>query len=162
MTDFGALLRRLTEAGVEFVVIGGAAAVAHGSARLTQDLDVVYRRTDENQTRLAVALDEIAPYLRDAPPGLPFVWDARTIEAGLNFTLATTEGAIDLFGDIPGGGGYDELRPHTISISVFGIECLCLDLETLIRVKRAAGRPRDFDAVAELESLRELADEEPE
>src|SRR3990170_2771584 len=94
MTDFAALLRCLSEAGVEFILVGGAAATAHGSARLTQDVDVVYRRSSANLARLVTALAGHAPYLRGAPPGLPFRWDARTLERGLNFTLTNDLEAI--------------------------------------------------------------------
>lgn len=153
MTDFPALISALAAGGVEFIIVGGAAATAHGSARLTQDLDVVYRRTPGNIARLVQTLAPHEPYLRGAPPGLPFVWDARTISNGLNFTLKTVLGALDLLGEVTGGGDYDELLPHAISIRLYGVECLCLGLERLIHVKRAAGRPKDLEAVAELEAI---------
>ena len=155
MTDFDGLLRLLAAGQVEFILIGGVAATAHGSARFTQDLDVVYRRTPENITRLVKALASVAPYLRGVPPGLPFRWDAETIEHGLNFTLVTTLGDVDTLGEIAGGGKYEDLQARCVKIAVFGVECLCLDLDTLIHVKRAAGRPKDFEAIAELEALRE-------
>ena len=153
MTDYESLLRALTEKDVEFIVVGGVAAVAHGSARLTQDLDVVYSRSLDNIERLAAALREHAPYLRGAPPGLPFTWDRETIERGLNFTLTTRLGDLELLGEITGGGTFEDLRPHTIRLELFGLEVLCLDLEWLIRVKRAAGRPRDLEVLAELETI---------
>jgi hypothetical protein len=154
MTDFKALLRALTDAGVEFIVVGGVAATVHGSARLTRDVDAVYRRTPENLARLVTALTPYQPYLRGAPPGLPFRWDAATIVRGLNFTLTTQLGDLDLLGEIVGGGGYDNLLPSSTIIRVFDVECRCLNLDRLIEVKRAAGRPKDFEAVAELEIIR--------
>jgi hypothetical protein len=90
VTDFEALLRALCARAVRFVVTGGAAATAHGSARLTNGLDVVYARDAENVGPLVTALAPFHPYLRGAPPGLPFVWDRRTVMNGLNFTLDTT------------------------------------------------------------------------
>jgi len=81
-----------------------------------------------------------------------------TLQHGLNFTLATTAGAIDLLGEIAGGGGYAELLPHTLQIQVFGATCRCLTLERLIELKRAAGRPKDYEALAELEALRAARD----
>ena len=155
MTDFEEQLRTLGAAGVDFIVVGGVAAVAHGSVRLTQDLDVVYSRTPENLRRLVVALAPCAPYLRGAPPGLPFRWDEATLLRGLNFTLKTSLGDLDLLGELTGGGDYENLRSHTIGLELFGVPCRCLDLMWLIRVKRAAGRPRDLEAIAELESLRD-------
>jgi predicted nucleotidyltransferase len=153
MTQFPELLKLLDANGVAFIVVGGSAAAAHGSSRLTLDLDIVYERTPENLDRIASAFGPFSPYPRGAPKGLPFKWDRRTLEFGLNFTLETSLGLIDLLGEITGGGKYEDLLPHTVRIEVFGVSCLCIDLETLIRVKRAAGRPKDFDALAELESI---------
>jgi predicted nucleotidyltransferase len=155
MTDFKALLRALSEAGVDFILVGGVAATVHGSTRLTVDVDAVYRRDARNIDRLVLALVPYHPYLRGAPAGLPFRWDAATIRRGLNFTLTTDIGDLDLLGEITGGGDYESLLRDTISIRVFGIECRCLTLERLIDVKRAAGRPRDLEAIAELEAIRE-------
>jgi predicted nucleotidyltransferase len=154
MTDFEKLLRLLTKSRVEFIIVGGAAATVHGASRLTQDLDVVYGRTPGNLRRLVSALARLKPALRGAPRGLPFRLDVETLERGLNFTLSTSLGDLDLLGEIVGGGGYDQLLPDCIRIRVFGVECLCLGLDRLIIVKRASGRPRDLETVAELEALR--------
>lgn len=155
MTDFRSLIRVLAEAQIEFIIVGGAAATAHGSARLTEDLDIVYRRTPDNVGRLARVLAPYQPYLRGAPSGLPFSWDERTVWRGLNFTLTTSLGAIDLLGEITGGGNYDDLQHDSVQLQLYGVQCLCLSLERLIQVKRAAGRPKDLEAVAELEAILE-------
>ncbi len=155
MTDFAALISTLTEAGLRFIIVGGTAATAHGSSRLTQDIDVVYDRSTENIRRLAAALRPLDPYLRGAPPGLPFVFEEETIRNGLNFTLTTARGDLDLLGEIVGGGGFEQLRPHAVTLSLFGHDCLCLGLDKLIEVKRAAGRPKDLEAIAELELIRD-------
>lgn len=155
MIDFAAILRVLARGEVEFIVVGGAAATIHGSSRLTVDLDVVYRRTPQNITRLVAALAPHAPYLRGAPAGLPFRWDDETVKRGLNFTLSTALGYVDILGEVAGGGTYEALRPHCGSVQVFGVDCLCPDLDTLIALKRAAGRPKDLETIAELESLRD-------
>jgi predicted nucleotidyltransferase len=155
VTDFQALLRALTDAGVEYILVGGAAAIAHGSARLTQDLDIVYSRTPSNLSNLVKALAPYAPYLRGAPPGLPFQFDVKTLRRGLNFTLTTSIGDIDLLGEITGGGGYEDLLPDTVLLEVFGLNCRGLSLDRLIEVKRAAGRPKDLESIAELEAIRE-------
>ena len=158
MTDFQRLVGALTRGNVDFVIVGGLAATVHGSARLTQDIDVVYARDEANLPRLVSALAPYEPYPRGAPPGLPFRWSESTLRRGLNFTLTTNVGDIDLLGEITGGGGYVDLLPHTIEIDLFGRECRCLDLQTLIRTKRAAGRPRDLQMLAELEALLEERD----
>ncbi len=155
MSDLARLIRTLANAHVEFMLVGGVAANAHGSARVTTDVDVVYARTVENLGRLAKALAPLEPYLRGAPPGLPFEWSADTLRAGLNFTLTTTAGPIDLLGEIVGGGGYDELLPHSAVVHAFDCDIRLLDLPWLIKVKRAAGRPKDLEVIAELEALQE-------
>jgi predicted nucleotidyltransferase len=155
VTDFAKLLRVLHAGNVEHIVIGGLAATIHGSARLTQDVDVCYSRRTDNLDRLVRALKPLKPYLRGAPPGLPFDWSVATVRAGLNFTLTTTAGSLDLIGDVAGGGTYEELLPHTVVVSLFGNDVKALDLEWLILTKRAAGRPRDLEAIAELEALKE-------
>lgn len=154
-TDLRGLIRTLSQGGVEFIIVGGAAAIGHGSARLTYDLDIVYRRTAANISRLVLALSPFEPYLRGAPPGLPFRWSDETISKGLNFTLITTLGAIDLLGEITGGGSFENIQPHSLTLNLYGAECLCLGIEWLIKVKRAAGRPKDFEAIAELEAIME-------
>jgi predicted nucleotidyltransferase len=149
------LLRVLSNAKVEYILVGGVAATVHGSARLTRDVDIVYARHSDNIGRLVAALAAYAPYLRGAPAGLPFRWSAATLEHGLNFTLTTTLGEIDLLGEIAGGGSYESLLADTILLNIFGVECRCVTLRRLILLKRAAGRPRDLDALAELEAIEE-------
>jgi hypothetical protein len=155
-TQFDVLLRVLVEGRVDFIVIGGVAATIHGSARSTRDLDVVYSRRPDNVSRLVAALRPYDPYLRGAVPGLPFHWDEETIAAGLNFTLTTTLGEFDILGEVSGGGTYEDLIGHSVETTAFGLTVRTLSLPMLIRVKRAAGRPRDFEAIAELEILLEL------
>lgn len=154
-TDFAALLQRLLSAHVEFILIGGVAANVHGSARATYDIDTLYRRSADNLARIVEALSPVEPYLRGAPPGLPFTFDVATLRRGLNFTLTTSEGDIDLLGEVTGGGTYDDLLPASEEVPLFGLSCHCATLEALIRMKRAAGRPKDLEALAELEALRD-------
>lgn len=147
--------KQLSAHGVRFIVIGGWAAIVHGSARSTNDVDVVYAREPENLERLAAALAPWKPYLRGAPPGLPFVLDARTLKAGLNFTLTTPYGDLDLLGEVAGDGTYDKLISFSQAATVAGVTCQVVTLEKLIHLKRCAGRPKDLDAIAELEALLE-------
>ncbi|MSV34581.1 MAG: hypothetical protein EXQ47_03150 [Bryobacterales bacterium] len=142
-------------AGVDYILVGGVAAAAHGSVRATQDVDIVYRREPENLKRLVNALGALQPYLRGAPPGLPFRFDTETLAQGLNFTLTTSLGWIALLGEIAGGGKFEDLAPHALTVEVFGVKCLILDLPSLIQTKRAMGRAKDLEAVAELEVIRE-------
>jgi predicted nucleotidyltransferase len=149
------VLRVMHEHHVRCIVIGGWAAILHGAARTTNDVDLVYARDPENLKSLTEALSLQQPYLRGAPPGLPFRWDERTIQGGLNFTLTTSLGDLDLLGEVPGGGSYEQLLPFTQELSVVGVSCRVVTLERLILLKRAAGRPKDLEAIAELHALLE-------
>jgi hypothetical protein len=78
---------------------------------------------------------------------------AETLERGLNFTLVTSLGEIDLLGEIPGGGRWEDLHTGAIELHMFGTGCLCLSLQQLLRAKIAAGRPKDLEAIAELKAI---------
>ncbi len=152
---FEKVLAALSNGGVEFVLVGGVAGNVHGSARLTYDLDVVYSRSHENIRRLAETLRPYTPYLRGAPPGLPFVFDEGTIRNGLNFTLTASLGDFDLLGEVAGGGTYQGLLPCSQRVQAGEVSFLCVTLERLIQLKRAAGRPKDLEAIAELQVILE-------
>jgi len=148
-------LRILADGEVEFIVVGGVAAVAHGSARFTLAVDLVYRRNRENVDRLVKALSGHKPRLRGAPNGFAFQFDRTHIEAGLNFRLATNLGWIDLLGELCGCGKYEDLLPLSDLTDLYGTQCRVANLDTLIRTKIALLRPKDFEAIAELELLRD-------
>lgn len=141
---------------MRFVVVGGLAANAHGSARVTNDIDIVYDRRPENLTRLADALAPYHAYLRGAPPGLPFHLDADTLRRGLNFTLTTDLGPLDLLGEMLGVGQYDDVADDAETWQPYDYAIQIVSLPKLIVAKRAAGRPKDLEAIAELELLLEL------
>lgn len=155
---FDELLPELVRGGVDFILVGGVAGNLHGAARLTYDVDLVYHRGRANLERLVRVLVPMDPYLRGAPAGLPFRLDLPTLRNGLNFTLTTRMGDLDLLGEVPGGGTYRELLPDTMEVTAFGVAFRCVDLPTLIRLKRAAGRPKDLESLAELEALLEERD----
>lgn len=153
--DLLGFVRVLSGAGVRYIVVGGVAAGIHGALRTTLDLDVVYDRERGNLERLVAALTPYQPYLRGAPSGLPFRFDVATLMRGLNFTLTTTLGDLDLLGEVTGGGRFEDLAPSADRIVLEGFECLVVPLPVLIALKRAAGRGKDREALAELEALLE-------
>lgn len=160
MAEVEKLLQVLHQHSVEYVLVGGVAAAVQGATRLTFDIDLCYGRNQENLERLASALAPFHPYLRGADPGLPFTLDVRTLGSGLNFTLTTEIGDIDLFGELRGLGSYEDVRQYSQTLKLFGLPCQVLTLEGLILNKKAVGRPKDLDALRELEALRELKQRE--
>jgi predicted nucleotidyltransferase len=147
------LLARLADAGVRFSVIGGVALVARGVQRATEDLDIAYARDRENLARLAEALRPLHPRLRGVPEGLPFTLDAASLRAGLNFTLDTDLGPLDLLGEVPGLGTFEHVDAASSEIQLEGMRVLALTVEGLERAKRAAGRPKDLLDLGYLRAL---------
>ena len=154
-----AAVRALVDADVEFVLIGGWSAIIHGSRYMTDDLDICYSRKPENLRRLARALAPYHPRLRGLPEGLPFIWDESTLRNGTVFTLVTDLGDIDLLGEVSGLGSFEEVKAGSYVAEAFGRQVRTLDLKSLIKAKRAAGRDKDLRVLPELESLLEA--EEP-
>jgi len=137
------LLGPLIAHGVDFVLIGGQAGIAHGSSYPSYDLDVIYARDRDNVARLVAALEEIGVRLRGAPANLPFILDARTIENGANFTFITPYGDFDLLADAAGMPSYDELKSAAVDCEIFGHVVKVASIDHLIAMKRAAGRTKD-------------------
>ena len=161
-TNFQRLITLLTDAEVEFVVIGGLAATVHGSAYVTYDVDVCYDRSPRNVERLCRALAGIHPKLRGAPPDVPFRFDPPAVLAGLNFTLDTDLGALDLLGEVAPLGEFPQIAEHSEMAELFGFRVRVLSLEALIQTKQTAGRRKDLLVIPELEALLELKKRPPE
>jgi predicted nucleotidyltransferase len=153
------IIQQLTDSGVDFVLIGGLAMRAHGSAHITEDVDVCYSRTKENIQRLADAMDSLHPYMRGAPAGLPFRFDAPTIQAGLNFTLLTDLGEIDFLGEVSGLGNYEKVVAQSEELLLYDRKIRVLSLDGLLIAKKTAGRRKDQGHILELEELKKMRDE---
>jgi hypothetical protein len=144
------LLRRLTEGGVSFVIVGGVAVVLQASPRFTRDLDICYATTHDNLERLGGVLVDLRAMLRGVDEDLPFSPDARTLQRTQTLTLTTSEGDIDLLVDPDGSPGYAALRRKADRMDLDGLTVAVASIEDLIAMKRAAGRPQDL---VDLESL---------
>ena len=148
------MLAGLTKRKVRFVVVGGVAAAAHGATRVTNDLDVCYDAMDQkNLIALASLLAKWRAYPRGVEAGLPFIMDDRTLRGAPILTLTTLEGDIDVMDRIAGVGDYAAVRKRSEMIEALGVRFRVIDLPSLIKAKRAAGRPRDHDHLPELEAL---------
>ena len=150
-----AVIRLLGRHRVRFVLIGGLAAITHGAPLLTQDVDICYAREAEDLRRLAAALAEVHAALRGVETEVPFLLDARALRAGDAFTFTTDVGWLDILGTPAGTSGFDDLARAADVYTLFGLRVLVASIDDLIRMKRAAGRPKDLLAVEELGALRD-------
>jgi predicted nucleotidyltransferase len=131
----------LKNADVEFIVVGGVAAVLQGAPVTTLDLDIVHRRTPENADRLARALESLNAVYRDDPrrlrPGA-----SHLIGPGHQLT-ETMHGPLDCLGTVEDSTTYDDLLPHAEPVEVEGLVILVLSLPRLIEIKTKLSRPKD-------------------
>jgi len=151
--DPSPLLDLLVRHEVDFVVVGGLAAAARGSARATFEIDVAYARDEANLERLAEALREAGAALRGAPPDVSFLLDAETLALGQNFTFSTRFGPLDILGDPAGAPAYRELREAATPVEIRGFTISVASLDHVIAMKEAAGRPHDKATAAELRAI---------
>jgi hypothetical protein len=162
MREIESAVDSLVAHGVEFVIVGGVAIIAHGVPYATFDLDFCYRRMPDNLKKVVSALAPFKPRLRGFPIGLPFVWNERTLLNGTNFTLETILGDIDLLGEDAGVGSFAEVSECSENLKLFDYEVRVLTLDALIKAKKAAGRPKDLDVLPQLEALQEVLAETEE
>jgi hypothetical protein len=157
------ILSTLVAHDVDFVVIGGLAAAAHGSRRMTRDIDVVVKPDDENLTRLDAALAELsAVQLRPGGKEAPITpADIATIALGTSLHTSSPAGRLDIVGAPAGGPSYPDLRGRSIIAEVGGIAIHVSGLDDLIAMKRAAGRPLDLQDIADLTAAEAPAEDEP-
>jgi predicted nucleotidyltransferase len=155
-SDVERLLKALHQEGVQFVIIEGLAAVLQGSAYVTADLDLCYSRKKENPQKLARALTAFHPSLRAVTEPVPFSLDASALASGMNFTLATDAGDLDILGEVTGMGDYQKVVTFAEEMEIFGITCKVLTVEGLIKAKQAVARAKDLRLLPELEALLEL------
>ena len=159
VADLGALLKGLNEAGIEFILVGGLAAVAQGVPVTTFDVDIVHRRTDKNVKKLLRFLKSIDAYQRRS--------DDKVIEPnekdlkGKGHVLLTTRfGPLDVLAAIEEGRGFDGLLADTVEIEFQGHIIHVLSLETIVALKRGSKDPKDQYRLPILEeTLRQMREE---
>lgn len=150
------LLAKLTEGGVDFVVIGGIAVIAQGYVRMTRDLDIVFAGDSANLEALGAVLADVDARLRDVTDNVPFTADARTLAGVQLLTLETSLGWLDVHRSVPGVRDYKALRSRAVSATIESTRVLVASLQDLIAMKRAAGRDVDRTDIAALEAIHRL------
>lgn len=140
-----AMLGVLGEHAVGYVLIGGFAAVIHGSPYVTTDVDVVPERSPENLARLSEALEAMHARVWTAtePEGLPFSHDARSLAEVNVWNLVTDHGRLDLTFVPSGTSGYEDVSRDAVRLVILGVEVDVASLADVIRSKEAAGREKD-------------------
>jgi hypothetical protein len=159
--DPGRILDVLAQHRVRFIVIGGIAASLQGSSSLTDDLDICYLRSPENLAALVGALRSLHAAPRGIPEDLPFVLDATTLQLGDTFIFTTDAGAFDCLATPSGTQGYADLLRGAVEMTFYGHGVKVAGLDDLMRMKRAAGRPKDRVELEILGALRDELDGEP-
>ena len=154
---FDELLRRLSEAGVEFVLIGGLAVNAWGVVRGTKDVDVVVATDSENLERIAEVAVAIGGHVQrgEALLGSPFSIAAE-LASGEQMMIETDLGKLDVVQGLDGVLPYAELRPRASEAEVLGVKVAVCSREDLLAMKRAAGRPRDLVDLEDLDAAGRL------
>ncbi len=150
-------LRVLVVHGVEFIVVGGVAAVFEGAPIVTLDLDIVYRQSLENNARLATALEEINA-LYDDPAGRRIVPDVAKLATIKVHLLLTDLGGLDVLRSIADEQTYEDLLARTGEYEVEGMRLRVLNLETVIESKEFANRDKDRAVLPILRRTLELKD----
>ncbi len=153
MADLKHLLERLSGADIEFVIVGGFAAVLHGSTLVTRDLDVCTVLTATAVDKLRNVLADLSPVHRIGGGKLSFLTEPGPGSAVRNLYLETDAGAIDLLSSITGVGDYQRVRAQAGEVELFGRRYLVMSLPDLIAAKRALGREKDLLSVRELEAI---------
>ncbi len=152
--DLEALLQALASAEVEFIVVGGVAAVLHGAPVTTVDLGIVHRISVENVRRLLGLLADLEAEVRD-PAGRDVALEESLLTGGGQLQLLTRLGPLDLLGALHDGRRFEDLVKHSATIADRGLELRVLDLPTLIEIKTSSGRVRDRLVVPVLLALLE-------
>jgi len=154
-----ALLTRLQEQGLDFVVIGGVCVVYHGAPLATFDLDICCRFEEENLKRIEAAVRDLHPVHRLTANKLPFQLTPQLCASLKNLYLQTDLGKLDCLGDVAGLGGYDQVSQQSVLAKFSYGEFRFLSLDALIAAKRAAGREQDLAALRHLLAIKERLDQ---
>jgi hypothetical protein len=152
MQNLSELTRRLIESQVEFVLVGGFAAVAHGVALVTRDVDICCRFSETNLMRIQKAFADLHPVHRSRPD-MPLELTPTQCAGLKNLYLKTDLGVVDCLGAVLGVGNFEEVWKHSVEVELPYGNCRIIDIETLIRAKEAMNRDHDLITVKHLKEI---------
>jgi predicted nucleotidyltransferase len=155
------LLTALAASGVEFVLVGGLAAVAQGAPITTFDVDIVHERTPNNIDRLLAFLARFNARYRGRPGSDPLPPSRTALEGPGHSLFMTDLGPLDVLGAIEDGLSFEDLIRDSVSIDLDGHAVRVLSLPAIVRIKRRSNHPKDQQALPVLEeALRQLTERE--
>lgn len=155
MINLFEIAKRFSDAGVDFVIVGGVAIRSHGGNYVTDDIDICYSRTRENLRKIADVLAPLKPRPRGLDRSLPFIFDWTTLQHGTNFTFETYMGDVDLLGEVKGVGDYLHAEKVADIVDLDGSPTKILSVSALISAKEAANREKDRAGLMVLYALQE-------
>jgi len=154
VSDINRLLQRLSDAEIDFVIVGGFAAILHGSSLTTRDLDVCALLTQENVDKLREILQDLHPVHRLSSPKLSFLDNPAPDVKVNNLYLSTDFGSVDFLSSVLGVGDFESVRANAVEVELFGRRCRVISLDDLIRAKEALTRDKDHQTVLQLRAIR--------
>lgn len=161
MSDLLGLLKRVSQAGIEFVIVGGYAGIVQGCTYVTQDIDICCVFAPDSLLALQKALADVHPVHRMTPGRKPLELTAESATGFKNLYLDTDLGRLDCLSTIEGLGDFAQVKQASEQFEVEGMRLHVLTLDALIRAKQALNRPRDREILRQLQALRELRRDKP-
>lgn len=157
MQNLKALLERLLENKIDFVLVGGFASVVHGSTLVTQDLDICVAMSPEQIERLRQALADLHPVLRMNPGFQPsFLDHPKDLTRIHNIYLKTDLGILDMMSELPPVGDFETIKKNALEVHLYGHSCKVIALDDLIQIKKSMTRPKDQETLRQLLKIKSL------
>jgi hypothetical protein len=151
-----ALLEKLLQSKIDFVLVGGFACTVHGSSLVTEDLDICIAINEEQVKKLRESLKNLSPKHRMNPSFKPsFLTHPEKVDGLKNIYLETNLGILDILGEVQPIGDFKAVKSHAIALSLYGHRCYVIALDDLIKVKESMKRPKDKEAATQLKAIRD-------
>ncbi len=154
MQNLKGLIERLFESKIDFVLIGGYASVVHGATLVTQVIDICAALTESNIQLLRNSFANLNPIHRMNPTAkLSFLTHPKDLNNLENIYLKTDYGVLDILSRVPPIGDFERIKSQAIIVSLYGHKCHVISLQDLITVKQSMKRPKDQQALEELQII---------